>query len=58
MERASRIEQNGSVKKIIQKDDTIVFKDISRFTREAEAGYHKYMELMNKGVNLVFLEYQ
>ena len=44
------------LEKIIQKDDTIVFKDISRFTREAEAGYHKYMELMNQGVNLVFLD--
>lgn len=36
--------------------DTIVFKEISRFTRQAEEGYKKYMELMNKGVNLVFLD--
>lgn len=36
--------------------DTIVFKDISRFTRETENGYKKYMELMNKGINLVFID--
>ena len=38
--------------------DTIVFKDISRFTREAENGYAKYMELMDKGINLVFIDNQ
>lgn len=41
---------------IAQKDDTIIFKEISRFTREAEAGYIKYMELLQKGVNLIFLD--
>jgi len=35
---------------------TIVFKDICRFTREYENGYKKYMELLNKGVNLVFID--
>lgn len=44
------------LERIIKKGDTIYFKDISRFTREAENGYHKYMELFNKGVNLVFLD--
>lgn len=44
------------LEKIIQPGDTIVFKDISRFTREAEAGYEKYMDLMNKGINLVFID--
>lgn len=44
------------LEKIVQPGDTIVFKDISRFTREAEAGYMKYMELMHKGVNLVFID--
>ena len=38
------------------KGDTIVFKDVSRFTREAEKGYQKYMQLMQNGVNLVFLD--
>ena len=32
------------LEKIVQSGDTIIFKDISRFTREAEAGYMKYME--------------
>lgn len=36
--------------------DTVVFKDICRFTREYENGYKKYMELLNKGVNLVFID--
>ena len=44
------------LEKIVQPGDTVVFKDISRFTREAEAGYIKYMELMNKGVNLIFID--
>lgn len=44
------------LEKIIQSGDTIVFKDITRFTREAENGYTKYMELMSKGINLVFLD--
>ena len=41
---------------IITSGDTIVFKDISRFTRESENGYKKYMELLDKGINLVFLD--
>ena len=44
------------LEQIIQPGDTIVFKEISRFTREAENGYIKYMELMNKGINLVFID--
>lgn len=44
------------LEKIVQMGDTIVFKDISRFTREAEAGYTKYMNLMQKGINLIFLD--
>lgn len=40
----------------LREGDTIVFKEISRFTREAEEGYKKYMELMNNGINLVFLD--
>ena len=44
------------LEKLVQKDDTIVFKEISRFTRQAEEGYKKYMELMQRGVNLVFLD--
>ena len=33
------------LEKLLQSGDTIVFKDISRFTRETENGYKKYMEL-------------
>lgn len=44
------------LEKIVQSGDTIIFKEISRFTRECENGYVKYMELMNKGVNLVFID--
>ncbi len=43
---------------ILQPGDTVVFKDVSRFTREAERGYTKYMELLNKGVELIFLDNQ
>lgn len=46
----------GKIEKLAQSGDTIIFKDISRFTREAVNGYEKYMELMSKGVNLVFLD--
>lgn len=41
---------------ILKEGDTIVFKEISRFTRQAEEGYNKYMELLDKGVNLIFLD--
>ncbi|MCI7100062.1 MAG: recombinase family protein [Lachnospiraceae bacterium] len=36
--------------------DTVVFKDICRFTREYENGFRKYMELLDKGINLVFID--
>lgn len=42
--------------KLLQEDDTVVFKDISRFTREAENGYKKYMEWLERGVNIVFID--
>lgn len=40
----------------VQEGDTIVFKDICRFTREYEEGFNKYMELLNKGVSLIFID--
>ena len=46
----------NKLEKLLKNGDTIVFKDISRFTRETENGYIKYMDLMNKGINLVFLD--
>lgn len=50
--------QWNKLEQLLQKGDTIVFKDISRFTREAENGYKKYMELLEKGVELVFIDNQ
>ncbi len=44
------------LERIIKSGDTIVFKDISRFTREAVNGYEKYMELLHNGINLIFLD--
>lgn len=41
---------------LLQKKDVVVFKDISRFSREAENGYKKYMELMEKGIELIFID--
>lgn len=46
----------NKLEKILQSGDTVYFKDISRFTREAENGYNKYMELLEKGIDLVFLD--
>lgn len=46
----------GKLEKLVQSGDTIVFKDISRFTREAENGYEKYMELLNRGIELIFID--
>lgn len=44
------------LEKMVQSGDTIVFKDITRFTRERDNGYKKYMELASKGVNLIFID--
>lgn len=46
----------AKLEKLVQPGDTVVFKDLTRFTREAENGYKKYMELLGRGVNLVFLD--
>lgn len=40
----------------IQKGDTIVFKDVCRFTRERDNGYKRYMELLNKSIEMVFID--
>ena len=44
------------LEKIVQSGDNIVFKDVCRFTRQAEEGYQKYMELLNKGIELIFID--
>ena len=40
----------------VQMGDTIIFKDVCRFTREHDNGCKKYMELLNKGVEMVFID--
>ena len=42
--------------KIIQKEDTIVFDEVSRMSRNKEEGCSLYEDLFNKGVNLIFLK--
>ena len=44
------------LEKLLHPGDTIVFKDICRFTRQTEEGYAKYTELLAKGIELVFLD--
>ena len=51
-------EEWNKLEKILHGGDTVVFKDISRFTREAENGYKKYMELYDKEIRLTFLDNQ
>ena len=46
--------QFNKLDKLLQSGDTVVFKDLSRFTREAENGYKKYMEWLERGINIVF----
>lgn len=46
------------LERLVQSGDTIIFKDISRFTREAENGYIKYMELLERGIELIFIDNQ
>lgn len=48
--------QWNSLERLLHPGDTVVFKDISRFTREAENGYAKYMDLLHRGINLVFID--
>lgn len=40
----------------IRPDDTIVFDQVSRMSRDADEGFSVYEELYNKGVDLVFLK--
>lgn len=51
-------EQWKKLESIVQPGDTIIFKDICRFTRQAEEGYTKYMQLMDKGIELIFIDNQ
>ncbi len=42
--------------KLLRAGDTAVFKDLSRFTREAENGYKKYMEWLDRDISIVFID--
>ena len=42
--------------KVVQQGDTIVFDSVSRMSRNAEEGIQLYEELMEKGIDLVFLK--
>ena len=48
----------NKLKKILKTDDTIIFDSVSRMSRNADEGVKEYMELLDKGVNLVFLKEQ
>lgn len=43
--------------KIVQSGDTIIFKDISRFSRlEPEDAYQEYMKLLDANIELIFID--
>lgn len=42
--------------KVVKSGDTIIFDSVSRMSRNAEEGIELYFELMNKGIELVFLK--
>lgn len=42
--------------KRIKSGDTIIFDSVSRMSRNADEGIKTYLELMEKGVNLVFIK--
>ena len=46
----------NKLKKILKLDDTVVFDSVSRMSRNAEEGINDYMQLLDKGINLVFLK--
>lgn len=42
--------------KVVKSGDTIIFDSVSRMSRNADEGIDLYMDLYNKGINLVFLK--
>ena len=45
-----------TLESIVQPGDTVVMKSIDRFTRNVDEGLEKYMDLMQKGVTLTFID--
>ena len=41
--------------KILKRGDTVIFDSVSRMNRNAEEGFQLYMELLEKGINLEFI---
>lgn len=46
----------NKILKVVETGDTIVFDSVSRMSRNAEDGFNLYMDLMDKGINLVFIK--
>ena len=46
----------GKILRQLRAGDTVVFDSVSRMSRSAADGFQMYMDLYNKGVNLVFLK--
>lgn len=44
------------LKKILQPGDTLIFDSVSRMSRNSEEGIQEYFDLMDKGINLIFLK--
>lgn len=44
------------LRKLLKKDDTLIFDSVSRMSRNAEEGINEYFDLMSKGINLIFLK--
>lgn len=48
--------QLDKILKTVKKGDTIVFDSVSRMSRNAEEGFALYEELLNNGIELVFIK--
>ncbi|MGL6121120.1 MAG: recombinase family protein [Fusobacteriaceae bacterium] len=46
----------NKLKKLVKVGDTIIFDSVSRLSRNAEAGVEDYIELFERGVNLIFIK--
>lgn len=42
--------------RITKEGDTLIFDSVSRMSRNAEEGFNLYLDLFNKGINLIFLK--
>ena len=40
----------------LRENDTVVFDSVSRMSRDSKEGFNLYMELFEKGINLIFLK--